>query len=57
MFKYNDFKMDVLKRKVWPRLLHRNEKRLRGGLVFKAQRWLDHSTLGSKVMGKKKKER
>ena len=28
-------------------LLHRNEKRFRGGLVFKAHRWLYHSTLGS----------
>ena len=33
----------------------RNAKRFRGGLVFKAHRWLYHSTLGSRVMKKKKK--
>ena len=27
----------------------------RGGLVFKAHRWLYHSTLGSRVINKKKK--
>jgi len=36
-------------------LLYRNEERLRGGLVFKAHRWLYHSTLGSRV--KKEEER
>ena len=33
------------------------EQRFRGGLVFKAHRWLFHSTLGSRVIKKKKKER
>jgi len=33
---------------------HRNEKRFGGGLVFKAHRWLYHSTLGSRVIKKKK---
>ena len=33
----------------------RNEKWFRRGLVFKAQRWLYHSTLGSRVIEKKKK--
>ena len=33
----------------------RNVKRFRGGLVFKARRWLYHSTLGSRVIKKKKK--
>ena len=37
-------------------LLHRNAKRFRGGLVCKAHRWLYHSTLGSRVMKKQKKE-
>ena len=32
-----------------------NVKRFRGGLVFKARRWLYHSTLGSSVIKKKKK--
>jgi len=32
----------------------RNVKRFRGGLVFKAHRWLYHSTLGSRVRKKKK---
>ena len=36
-------------------LLHRNEKQFRGGLVFKAHRWLHHSTLGSRVTKEKKK--
>jgi len=31
------------------------EGRVRGGLVFKAHRWLYHSTLGSRVIKKKKK--
>ena len=35
-------------------LLHRNEKRFRGGLVFNAHRWLYHSTLGSRVKRKKR---
>jgi len=30
-------------------------KRFRGGLIFKAHRWLYHSTLGSRVIKKKKK--
>ena len=30
--------------------------RVRGGLVFKAHRWLYHSTLGSRVIKKKKKK-
>jgi len=34
-------------------LLSRNVKRFRGGLVFKAHRWLNHSTLGSRVIKKK----
>jgi len=33
-------------------LLHRNVKWFRGGLVFKAHRWLYHSTLGSRVIKK-----
>jgi hypothetical protein len=33
-----------------------NVKRVRGGLVFKTHRLLYHSTLGSKVMKKKKKK-
>ena len=36
-------------------LLQRNVKRFRRGLVFKAHRWLYHSTLGSRVIKKKKK--
>ena len=35
-------------------LLHRNIKRFRGGLVFKAHRWLYHSTLGSRGIKKKR---
>ena len=35
-------------------LLRRNVKRFRGGLVFKAHRLLYHSTLGSRVLNKKK---
>jgi len=34
-------------------LLHRNVQRFRGGLVFKAHRFLYHSTLGLRVMKKK----
>jgi len=30
-------------------------ERFRGGLVFKAHRWLYHSTLGSRVIKKKKR--
>jgi len=37
------------------KLLHRNVQRFRGGLVFKAHRLLYHSTLGSRVIKKKKK--
>ena len=35
-------------------ILH-DEKRFRGGLIFKADRWLYHSTLGSRVIKKKKR--
>jgi len=35
--------------------LSRNVKRFRGGLVFKAHRLLYHSTLGSRVIKKKKR--
>ena len=38
-------------------LLSRNVERFRGGLVFKAYRLLYHSTLGSRVMKKKKEAR
>ena len=36
-------------------LLHINVQRFRGGLVFKAHRLLYHSTLGFRVLEKKKK--
>ena len=36
-------------------LLHRNVQRFRGGIVSQAQRRLYHSTLGLKVIKKKKK--
>jgi len=36
-------------------LLHRNVKRFRGGLVFKAHRLLYHLTLGLRAITKKKK--
>ena len=36
-------------------LLHSNVKRFRGGLVFKAHRLLCHSTLGLRVIKKKKR--
>jgi len=36
-------------------VLHRNVKRFRGGLEFKAHRPVYHSTLGSRVIKKKKK--
>ena len=39
----------------WVQLLHRNVKRFRGGLVFKARRRLYHSTRGVRVIRKKKK--
>jgi len=35
-------------------LLHRNVQRFRGGLVFKAHRLVYHSTLGLRVIKKKK---
>ena len=35
-------------------LLQRNDERFRGGLVFKANRWLYHPTLRSRVIKKKK---
>ena len=38
-------------------LLRRNEKRFQGGLVFKAHRPVYHSTLGWRVIKKKKGER
>jgi hypothetical protein len=34
--------------------LYRNVKRFRGGLVFKAHKPVSHSTLGSRVIKKKK---
>ena len=34
--------------------VRRNVERFRGGLVLKAHRWLYHSTLGSRVIKKKK---
>jgi len=37
-----------------PRLLRRNVKRFRGGLVFKAHRLVYHSTLDLRVIKKKK---
>ena len=37
-------------------VLHRNEKRFRGRLVFKAHRWLYHSTLGSIVIKKNEED-
>jgi len=37
-------------------LLHRNVKRFRGGLAFKAHRLLYHSTLGLRVIKEKKKK-
>ena len=37
-------------------LLHRNVQRFRGGLVFKAHRLVYHSTLGLRVIKKKKKQ-
>jgi len=37
-------------------LLRRNVKRFRGGLVFEAHRLLYHSTLGLRVIKKKKVE-
>ena len=36
-------------------LLGRNVKRFRGGLVFKARRLLCHSTLGSRVIRKRRR--
>jgi len=44
-----------LHRHCFVRVPGRNVKRFRGGLVFKAHRWLYHSTLGSRVIKKKKK--
>jgi len=38
-----------------PKPLRRNVKRIRGRLVFKAHRLAYHSTLGSRVINKKKK--
>ena len=37
-------------------LLHRNVQRFRGGLVFKAHRHLYHSTLGLRVIKKRKEK-
>jgi len=42
------------KRSWWNLLPQRNEKRFRGGLVLQAHRWLYHSTLGLRVIKKKK---
>ena len=44
------------KRQCGEQLLSRNVKRFRGGLVFKAHRLLYHSTLGLRVIKKKKKK-
>ena len=38
----------------WGQLLYRNVKQFRGGLVFKAHRLWHHSTLGARVMKKKR---
>jgi len=38
-------------------LLHINKQRFRGGLVFKADRLLYYSTLGWRVIKKKKKKK
>ena len=38
----------------WEKLLSRNVERFQGGLVFKAHRLVYHSTLGSRVVKKKK---
>jgi len=42
-------------RRAAPHTRSRNVKRFRGGLVFKAHRWLYHSTLGSRVIKKKRR--
>jgi len=42
---------------VYHKLPARTVKRFRGGLVFKVHRWLYHSTLGSRVIKKKKTDR
>ena len=39
------------------RVLHRNVQRFRGGLVLKAHRLLYHSTLGLRVINKKRKKK
>ena len=41
--------------RVEEQLLHRNVQRFRGGLAFKAHRRLYHSTLGWRVIKKKKR--
>ena len=46
-YKMGDMVMEV-------QLLHRNVQRFRGGLVFKAHRLVYHSTLGSRVIKRKK---
>ena len=38
------------------KVLYRNVKRFRGGLVFKAHRLVYHSTLGLRVIKKEKKQ-
>ena len=49
-------KVDSLcKASIYEQLLHTNMQRFRGGLVFKAHRHLYHSTLGLRVIKKKKK--
>ena len=40
-----------------PTILHRNVQRFPGGLVFKAHRLVYHSTLGWRVLKKKKKKK
>ena len=46
---------DRLHLSIEEQLLSRNVERLRGGLLFKAHRLLYRSTLGSRVIKKKKK--
>ena len=45
----------VMSRRPAGQLLSRNVERLRGGLVFKAHRLLYHSTLGSRVIRKRRR--
>ena len=50
-------RIDVFKTNPPEQLLYRNMQRFRGGLVFKAHRLLNHSTLGFRVIRTKKEER